>query len=65
MFYYYKSVVQLEIRGSDIFSSSFIIKDCFNYPVFSSVCVSINSLSIYVRNFVIIHFDGRFIESVD
>lgn len=37
MFYYYKSVVQLEIRGSDIFSSSFIIKDCFDGRFIESV----------------------------
>jgi hypothetical protein len=30
-FYYYSSIVQLEIGGGNISSSSFIIQDCFTY----------------------------------
>ena len=33
-FYYYTSVVQLEIRNGDISSSSFIVRDCFEAILF-------------------------------
>jgi hypothetical protein len=32
-FYYYSSVVQFEIRDCDTSKSSFIVQDCFNFPV--------------------------------
>lgn len=31
-FYCYTSIVQLEIGGGDVFCSSLIVLDCFNYP---------------------------------
>jgi hypothetical protein len=34
LFYYYCSVVQLEIRDGDTSRSSFIVQDCFSYPRF-------------------------------
>jgi hypothetical protein len=33
-FYYYCSVVQLEIRDGDASKSSFIVHDYYSYPVF-------------------------------
>ena len=33
-FYYDCSVVQLEVRDGDASRSSFIVQDCFSYPVF-------------------------------
>ena len=31
-FYYYSSVIEVEIWGGDTSSNSFIIQDCFSYP---------------------------------
>lgn len=33
-FYYYCSVVELEIRDGDTSGSSFIVQDCISYPGF-------------------------------
>lgn len=32
VFYYYNSIVDLEIRDGDTSRSSFIVQDCFSYP---------------------------------
>ena len=46
LFYYYSSVVQLEIRDGDTSSSPLIIQDCFSYLV---DCFWLNSQFYYIN----------------
>jgi hypothetical protein len=52
-FYCYSSLVQLEIGNGVTSSSSFIVQDCFSYPVFFCFYMKLKSvLSISVKSCV-------------
>jgi hypothetical protein len=64
-FYYYCSVVQLEIMNGDTYRSSFILQDCFEYPVVLIFPYEVENFSFNVCKKLYWNFDGNFIESVD
>jgi hypothetical protein len=49
LFYCYSFLVLLEIGDGGIFSSSFIIQDCFSYPILF-VCLHMNLKTVFSRS---------------
>jgi hypothetical protein len=64
-FYYYGSVVQLEISDGDTFRSSFIVHDCFSYPEFFVLSYEVENFNFKVCKELCWDFDGNYIGSVD
>ena len=74
-FYHYCSVVQLEVRGGDFFRSSFIVKNCFGYPLLLLLlllllfsCYSIWSWGLlfpFLWRIELGNFEGDYVESED
>ena len=64
MFYYYSSIVELEVRDGDT-SSSFIVQDCFGYPVFFVFLYKVEYCSFKVCEELLWNFGGDCTESVD
>ena len=62
--YHYCFVVQLEVRDGDS-SRSFIVQDCFGYPVFLVFPYEVENFSFHVSEGLCWKFDGCCIESVD
>ena len=67
-FFYYCSVVQLEIRDGNISRSSFIVQNCFSYPEVFFLFVflyEVENCSFMFLKELFWSFGGNFIESVD
>ena len=54
-FYYYSFVVEFEFRDGDTFRSSFIVLDCFGYPVHVFLCLLV-FLLIFLYEFECCYF---------
>jgi hypothetical protein len=66
--YHYCSVVQLEISdGNFLRRSSFIVKNCFYYPVFFffAFLYEIGNCSFHICEELCWNIDGNYVESVD
>ena len=64
-FHYYSSVVELEVRDRDASRSSFIVEDCFGYPVVLVFPYDVEYCSLKVYEELYWDFDGNLNESVD
>jgi hypothetical protein len=64
-FYYYYSVVQLEVWDSDTSRRSFIVQDCFSYPGFFVFPYEVENCSFQLCKELCWNFDEDFIESVE
>jgi hypothetical protein len=64
-FYYYCSVIQLEVRDVDTSRSSFVVQDCFSYPAFLFFSYEPKNCSVKVCKALYWNFDGNGIESVN
>lgn len=64
-FYYYRTVLQLEIGKGYTFSSFFIFKDCFSYPVCSIFPCEAECCLVKVCEELCWNAHGNFVESVD
>ena len=62
---YRSSVVEFEVRNCDASRSSFIVQDCFGYPVFFVFPYEVENCSFKVFKELWWNFDGDCIESVD
>ena len=63
--YYCSSEVQVEIRGDDTSSSSFLTLDCLSHPGYFVFIHEVENCSFKVCKQLCQNFDGDFIESVD
>ena len=57
-FYYYSSIVELEVRDAENSGSSFIVQDCFRYPKFFVFQYEVEYCSFEVREELCWDFDG-------
>ena len=64
-FYYYSSIVQLDVKNSDASRSSFIVQDCFSFPRFFAFPYQVEYCSFQVCEELCWDFDGDCIDSVD
>ena len=64
-FYYYGSIVELEVRYVDAFGGSFLVHDCFGCIVFSVVPCEVECCFFKVCEEMCWDFDGDCIESAD
>jgi hypothetical protein len=65
IYYYYCSVVQLEVKDGDTSRRSFIVQDCLSYPGISGFPYEVKSCLFKVCKKLCWNFDGSFIESID
>ena len=61
----YSSAVELEVRDCDASRSSFILQDCFDYPVFFAFPYEVEDCSFEVFEEFCWDLDGDYFESID
>ena len=68
-FHYCRSVIELDVRDGDASGSSFIVQDCFGYPVLFLLLFvfsyEVNYFSFKVYEELCWDFNGDCIESID